>query len=131
MIPDDLVYTKDHEWLRIEGDEAIIGITDHAQKELGDIVFLELPEPGRTLGAGEEMGSVESVKAVSEIYSPVSGEVLDVNRSLTENPDSSATVNQDPYGNGWLVRVKLAEPEEVKELLNAASYRSYIDSAAD
>jgi glycine cleavage system H protein len=131
MVPDDLNYTKDHEWVRVDGGEAVIGITDHAQKELGDIVFLELPEPGRTLAAAEEMGSVESVKAVSEIYAPVSVEVLEANRALTEDPDSSAIVNQDPYGKGWLVRLKLSEPDQLKELMSAEAYRSYIESAAD
>jgi glycine cleavage system H protein len=131
MVPETLAYTKDHEWLRLEGDEGVVGITDHAQKELGDIVFLELPEPGRALSAGEEMGTVESVKAVSEIYSPVSGKVIDVNRALTEDPDSSATVNRDPYGEGWMVRILLSDPTEIEGLLDPAAYRRYLEEGAD
>ena len=131
MVPDGLLYTKDHEWIRVEGQEAVVGITSHAQSELGEIVFLDLPEPGRTVRAGEEFGTVESVKAVSEIYSPVSGEVTAVNRVLTENPDNSATVNKDPYGEGWLVRLRFSDPGEVKKLLDRASYEGYLTEAAD
>jgi glycine cleavage system H protein len=131
MVPDELLYTKDHEWIRVEGQEAVIGITNHAQNELGEIVFLDLPEPGRTVRAGEEFGTVESVKAVSEIYSPVSGEVTAVNRVLMENPDNSATVNKDPYGEGWLVRLRFSDPAEVKKLLDRASYEGYLTEAAD
>jgi len=131
MVPDELLYTKDHEWIRVEGQEAVIGITSHAQNELGEIVFLDLPEPGRTVRAGEEFGTVESVKAVSEIYSPVSGEVTAVNRVLMENPDNSATVNKDPYGEGWLVRLRFSDPAEVKKLLDRASYEGYLTEAAD
>jgi len=131
MVPDELLYTKDHEWIRVEGQEAVVGITNHAQNELGEIVFLDLPEPGRTVRAGEEFGTVESVKAVSEIYSPVSGEVTAVNRVLMENPDNSATVNKDPYGEGWLVRLRFSDPAEVKKLLDRASYEGYLTEAAD
>ena len=131
MVPDELLYTKDHEWIRVEGQEAVVGITNHAQNELGEIVFLDLPEPGRTVRAGEEFGTVESVKAVSEIYSPVSGEVTAVNRFLMENPDNSATVNKDPYGEGWLVRLRFSDPAEVKKLLDRASYEGYLTEAAD
>ncbi len=130
MVPDELLYTKDHEWIRVEGQEAVVGITNHAQNELGEIVFLDLPEPGRTVRAGEEFGTVESVKAVSEIYSPVSGEVTAVNRVLMENPDNSATVNKDPYGEGWLVRLRFSDPAEVKKLLDRASYEGYLTEAA-
>ena len=101
-----------------------------AQKELGDIVHLELPEAGRQLKAGEELGTVESVKAVSVIYCPVSGEVVDANRSLTEDPDRSALVNQDPYGEGWLVKIRLSDPAELEKLLNAADYQKFLDEAA-
>lgn len=124
MIPDDLLYTKTHEWVRLEDDEAVLGITHFAQSQLGDITFIELPKPGDTLSAGEEMGSVESVKAASEIYSPVNGEVMSVNDDLADTPE---VVNEDPYGEGWLVRVRLAggavaadgllSPEEYAELL--------------
>ena len=131
QFPESLLYTRDHEWLRVEGDRATVGITDHAQKELGDIVFLELPEPGRRLQAGEELGTVESVKAVSEIYSPVGGEVIEVNRALTEDPDRSAVVNQDPYGEGWLVKIRIADPAELEDLLRADAYRGYLEEAGD
>lgn len=131
MIPDNLKYTRDHEWVRVENGEAVVGITDHAQKELGDIVFLELPEPGRQLRAGDEMGTVESVKAVSEIFAPVSGEVVAVNGDLTENPDNAAVVNRDPYGAGWMVRIRVAPDADVSALLDAAGYRSYLEESGD
>jgi len=130
MVPDDLYYSKDHEWLRLEGEIGTLGITHHAQAELGDIVFLELPAAGRELRAGEELGTVESVKAVSEIYAPVSGEVVAVNTEIAANPDRSATVNQDPYGGGWLVRIRLFAPEEVAGLLTPQAYRAYLESGA-
>ena len=131
MIPEALYYTKDHEWLKLDGEEATIGITLHAQKELGDIVYLELPEVGRTLKAGEEFGTVESVKAVSELFSPVNGEVIAVNSALTEDPDSSATVNRDPYGEGWMIRLRLSDAGEVDGLLRSDGYRSYVEEAGD
>ncbi len=118
-VPGDLKYTKSHEWVRIEGDIATIGITDHAQSELGDIVFVDLPNEGRQLGVEEVFGSVESVKAVSDIYSPVSGEVVEANGTLGAQ---SELVNSDPYGQGWLIKVKLnGEPEG---LLSASEYEA-------
>ncbi|GAB4127982.1 MAG: glycine cleavage system protein GcvH [Fimbriimonadaceae bacterium] len=118
-VPGDLKYTKSHEWVRIEGDIATIGITDHAQSELGDIVFVDLPNEGRQLGVEEVFGSVESVKAVSDIYSPVSGEVVEANGTLGAQ---SELVNSDPYGQGWLIKVKLSgEPEG---LLSASEYEA-------
>ncbi len=131
MVPEALYYSKDHEWLRVEGGEVTIGITDFAQKELGDIVYLEFPEVGRELKTGEELGTVESVKAVSEIYAPVAGEVLEVNELLTADPDRSAVVNQDPYGEGWLVKLRMSNPEEVKTLLDAKGYESFLSEAAN
>ncbi len=108
-IPQDLLYTRTHEWARIEGDTATVGITDHAQEELGDVVFVELPQVGSSVEAGEPFGTIESVKAVSDLYSPVSGEVVDVNNTLEESPEK---VNEDPYGEGWLIRVRLSgEPD--------------------
>ena len=108
-IPQDLLYTRNHEWARIEGDTATVGITDHAQEELGDVVFVELPQVGSSVEAGEPFGTIESVKAVSDLYSPVSGEVVDVNNTLEESPEK---VNEDPYGEGWLIRVRLSgEPD--------------------
>jgi glycine cleavage system H protein len=118
-VPGDLKYTKSHEWVRIEGDTATIGITDHAQSELGDIVFVDLPNEGRQLGAEEVFGSVESVKAVSDIYCPVNGEVVEANGTLGAQ---SELVNSDPYGQGWLIKVKLnGEPEG---LLSASEYEA-------
>ena len=130
MIPETLKYTKDHEWVRVEDSEAVVGITEHAQKELGDIVFLELPKSGKALKAGEEMGTVESVKAVSEIYSPVTGEIVAANNALTENPDNAAIVNKDPYGEGWMIRIRVADAAELTDLLDAEGYRKYLDEAA-
>ena len=117
--PTQFRYTKDHEWVSLEGERAKVGITDHAQKELGDIVFVELPRVGTRLKKGETLGSVESVKAVSDIYAPVSGEVVEVNRGLESAPE---TANRDPHGAGWLVVLKMADPSETKGLLDAATY---------
>jgi glycine cleavage system H protein len=117
MYPAELKYTKDHEWVRLSGDQAHVGITDYAQKQLGDIVFLELPEVGRTLNKGEVFGTIESVKAVSELYSPVSGEVVDVNTSLTQRPEA---VNSDPH-NSWMIVLKVAG-DGAQDLLDSAAY---------
>jgi glycine cleavage system H protein len=123
MYPDNFHYTKEHEWVSVEGDVGTIGITDHAQQELGDIVYVDLPKVGAAAGQGKTIGSVESVKAVSDIYSPVSGEVLEINEALTEKPEK---LNEDPHGSAWLVKVRLSTPSEIKSLLSAADYRSYI-----
>ena len=123
MVPPDLRYTKDHEWVRVEGDEATVGITEYASGQLGDIVFVELPDAGRTLEQFATFGVVESVKAVSDLFAPVSGEVLATNEALTGSPE---LVNADPHGGGWMIRVKLAKPEEVDELLDAAAYDALI-----
>ncbi len=123
MIPRGLHYTKEHEWIRLEGEAGVVGITDHAQSSLGDITFVELPAPGKCYAAGETIGTVESVKTVSEIYSPVSCEILEVNSSLNDQPE---LVNTDPYDKGWMIRVKIRKPDEVKKLLNAADYESFI-----
>ena len=122
-VPDNLHYSKDHEWVRVEGDTAVIGITDHAQEELGDVVYVELPEAGRVLAADDVFGTVESVKAVSELYSPVSGEVVAVNDTLTGN---EATINESPYENAWMIRVRLKDPTEVSSLLDADGYKAEI-----
>ncbi len=122
MTPTDLLYTKEHEWLRIDGDTGVIGITDHAQKELGDIVYIELPKPGSTFESGEVFGSVESVKAVSELFIPVSGEVLEINDELGSAPER---VNADPYGTGWMIRVRPLNTEETGSLLSAEEYDEY------
>jgi glycine cleavage system H protein len=124
--PADLKYTKEHEWIKVEGDTGTIGITDHAQKALGDIVFVELPKPGATLTAGKSLGTVESVKAVSDIYAPASGTVTEVNQDLTATPEK---VNADPHG-AWMIKVKLSNPGEVKSLLSAVDYEKFVAEEA-
>src|SRR5690348_15043906 len=121
--PSNYRYTKEHEWVRAEGDVATVGITDYAQHELGDVVYVEMPKPGRKLNAGESFGTVESVKAVSDIYAPVSGEVTEVNSGLTENPE---LINKDPHGKAWLIKLKLDNPAEVNKLMDAAAYEAFI-----
>jgi glycine cleavage system H protein len=121
-IPENLHYSKDHEWVREEGDVAVIGITDYAQNSLGDVVYVELPKAGETFAANESFGSVESVKAVSEVFSPVSGSVVEVNDSLNDEPEK---VNSDPYGEGWMIRLKMQKPGEVHSLLTAAEYEDF------
>jgi glycine cleavage system H protein len=123
MVPTELRYTKDHEWVRIEGDSATVGITEYAANQLGDIVFVELPDPGRTLEQQATFGVVESVKAVSDLFCPVSGEVLEANAALTA---SAELVNADPYGDGWMIRLRIAKPEEIDGLLDAAAYDALI-----
>jgi glycine cleavage system H protein len=123
MYPDNYRYTKEHEWIAVQGDTGTIGITDHAQKELGDIVYVDLPKPAAKIEKGKSLGSVESVKAVSEIYAPVSGEVMEVNTSLADAPEK---LNEDPHGGAWLVKVRLGDPNELKQLLSASEYQEYI-----
>ena len=127
MYPQGYRYTKDHEWLAVEGDRGRVGITEYAQKQLGDVVFVELPEVGRTLAAGERFGTVESVKAVSELYAPVAGEVLEVNTPLADKPE---TINQDPHGAAWMIVVKLADPALAGSLLDAAAYEALVATEA-
>ncbi|HEX7331006.1 MAG TPA: glycine cleavage system protein GcvH [Pyrinomonadaceae bacterium] len=121
-VPEDLHYSKDHEWVRVEGGEAIIGITDYAQNSLGDVVYVELPKAGDEFAANEPFGSVESVKAVSEVFTPVAGAITQINESLADEPE---IVNTDPYGQGWMIRVKMANPSEVDSLLTAAEYEDF------
>jgi glycine cleavage system H protein len=121
--PEELHYTPSHEWVRIDGDVGTIGITDYAQKELGEIVYLELPEVGHVFNAGDEFGTVESVKAVSELFTPVSGEVVEVNKAAVAEP---GIVNDDPFGDGWLIKMKLTTDEEVGKLMTAEQYASYV-----
>jgi glycine cleavage system H protein len=123
MYPENFRYTKEHEWVLVNGDTGTIGITDHAQQELGDIVYVDLPKPGAKLEQGKSLGSVESVKAVSDVYSPVSGEVIEANGALADAPEK---LNEDPHGAAWLVKVKLATPAEVSGLMSAADYQAYI-----
>src|SRR4051812_7205271 len=123
MYPTNFRYTKEHEWVRVDGSIGVIGITDHAQKELGDIVYVDLPKIGAHVEKGKSMGSVESVKAVSDVYAPVSGEVTEVNESLTATPEN---LNEDPHGAAWLVKIRLSAPEEVQQLLSAEDYQTYV-----
>jgi len=122
-VPKDLKYTQDHEWIRVEGDLAFVGITDYAQSNLGDIVFLEIETVGETLAKSEAFGNIEAVKAVEELYMPVSGEVLEVNPALETSPE---VVNKDPYGEGWMIKIKISDTAEVSALLDADAYTSLI-----
>ena len=121
--PENLKYTKDHEWIQIDGDVGIVGITDYAQGELGDVVFVELPAAGRSLKAHETFGTIEAVKAVSDLYAPVSGEVVEINPELEKTPE---IVNKDPYGKGWMVKIKLTNPSEMAALLSVAAYKQSV-----
>lgn len=121
--PTQYRYSKDHEWIDVKGDIATVGITDYAQSELGDVVFVELPAAGKAVTSGKTFGSVESVKAVSDIYAPASGEVVESNGTLQQKPES---INTDPHGTGWLIKMKLANPAEVSSLMDAAAYEAYI-----
>jgi len=122
-VPEGQFYTKDHEWAKLEGRRARVGITDHAQRELTDVVYVELPAVGKAVKQGEEMGVVESVKAASEIYAPFSGTVVEVNKVLEDRPE---LVNQSPYGEGWMVLLEVANPDEAKDLMGAAAYRKHV-----
>jgi len=123
MVPEKLRYTKDHEWIRVEGDVGVVGITEHAQAELGDIVFVELPKIGAKLEQSASFGSVESVKAVSDVYSPVAGEVVEVNTALSDAPEK---VNEEPYGAGWIMKLKLSDAQQVEKLMTASEYDDYV-----
>ncbi len=121
--PEQFVYTKEHEWVDASGEMATVGITDHAQHELGDIVYVDLPKVGSTVEQGKSLGSVESVKAVSDIYSPITGEIVEINETLSAAPEK---LNEDPHGGAWLVKVKMSAPDEIKKLLSAGDYQNYI-----
>jgi glycine cleavage system H protein len=123
LIPEDLKYTQDHEWARLREAVVVVGLTDHAQRQLGDVVFVELPSVGDRFEAGEAFGSVESVKAVSEVYAPVTGQVTKVNEGLSDSPE---TINDEPYGNGWLIEIQMANASQATELLTATEYTAYI-----
>ena len=127
-VPENLHYSKDHEWVRVEGDTATVGITDHAQHALGDVVYVELPKVGDSFAAHEAFGSVESVKAVSELFCPVSGEVVEVNESLQ---DDAEKVNTDPYGDAWMIRLRVRDAGEVDKLLSAIEYEDFIKADAE
>jgi len=124
-IPENLKYTKDHEWIKVDGDTATVGITDYAQGELGDIVFVEIETEGENLEKEEVFGTVEAVKTVSDIFMPISGEVVEVNPKLEDSPE---IVNKDPYGEGWLIKVKLSDSSEVDDLLDASKYKEIIEA---
>jgi glycine cleavage system H protein len=127
-VPENLHYSKDHEWVRVEGDTVVVGITDHAQEQLGDVVYVELPKPGEEFAAHESFGSVESVKAVSEIFTPVSGKITEANDSLNDEPEK---VNNDPYGEGWMIKIKMSQSSEVDSLLNAAEYEDFTKAESE
>ncbi len=123
MVPKELRYTKDHEWVRLEDGKARVGITDHAQKSLGDIVFVELPAVGKYVKKGERVASVESVKAVGEVFAPLSGKVVEANQAVTTSPD---LINKDPYGQGWLFLLEISDPKEIQELLTPEAYEAHV-----
>jgi len=125
QVPDDLRYTDDHEWLRLEGDEGVVGITAYAAGELGDVVFVELPAPGTAFEAAQSFGVIESVKTASDLYSPLAGEVTEVNHELADRPE---LVNDDPYGEGWMIRLRLADPAATDGLKDAQAYRQLIEA---
>jgi len=124
MYPDDYFYTKDHEWLKKEGDEVLVGITDFAQKQLGDVVYVELPQPGAQVEFHQSLGVIESVKAVSDVYSPISGEIIEINKELNDSPE---LVNEDPHGKGWMVRIKIKDQSELEKLISLSEYEKYLE----
>lgn len=123
--PSDYLYSKDHEWVRVEGDTCVLGITDYAQEELGEIVFVDLPDAGDSFDKADEVGTIESVKAVAEVYTPVAGEVTEVNAALEEEPE---LVNEDPHGKGWLIKLRLASKDDLGELMSAEKYEEFVSS---
>ena len=125
MYPEDYKYSKDHEWIRIDDDVCVVGITDYAQDELGEVVFVEMPEPGQTFDAHDEIGSIESVKAVAEVYSPGTGEIVEVNEALEDAPEM---VNKDPHGEGWMIKIRYSSAEELGELMDVEAYQQFLDS---
>lgn len=128
MYPESYFYTKDHEWLKIEGDSATVGITDFAQKQLGDVVFVELPEVGTQLEAHQSLGVVESVKAVSDVYSPIAGQVTEVNQTLNDAPE---TLNEDPHGEGWIIKLKMDDASDAEKLMTVSDYEKYLEGLQD
>jgi glycine cleavage system H protein len=128
MYPSDYLYSRDHEWVRVEGDTCVLGITEYAQEELGEIVFVELPDVGQSFHTTEEVGTIESVKAVAEVFTPVSGEVVEVNGALEDEPE---LVNDDPHGDGWLVKLRITSRHELDELMSAEQYEEFIAGAED
>ncbi len=125
MYPSEYLYSREHEWVRVEDDVCVLGITDFAQKELGEVVFVELPEAGQMFNASDEIGTIESVKAVAEVYTPVAGEVIEINEALVDDPE---LVNEDPHGDGWLVKIRFSSASDLKSLMNAEQYTAYVAS---
>lgn len=123
MYPSDYLYSKEHEWVKVDEDVCLLGITEFAQKELGEVVFVELPEVGQVFDAGDEVGTIESVKAVAELYTPVAGEVVEVNERVTDDPE---VLNEDPHGDGWLLKVRFSSAGDLKSLMNAEQYEEYV-----
>lgn len=128
MYPDDFYYSKDHEWVKVEGEKAIVGITDFAQKQLGDVVYIELPQIGTQLEFHQSFGVIESVKAVSDMYSPVSGEVVEVNQELNNSPE---LVNEDPHGKGWIISLKIKDESELQKLMSETEYEKFLEGIED
>lgn len=128
MYPSDYLYSREHEWVRIEDDMFVLGITEFAQKELGEVVFVELPEVGQAFDTGDEIGTIESVKAVAEIYTPLAGEVVEVNEAVVDDPE---LLNDDPQGDGWLIKVRFSSADDLKSLMNAEQYEEYVKSGGE
>lgn len=125
MYPSDYLYTREHEWVRVEDDVCVLGITEFAQKELGEVVFVELPEVGQVFDTGDELGTIESVKAVAEIFTPVAGEVVEVNESVSDDPE---LLNEDPHGEGWLIKIRFSSASDLKDLMKTDQYEEYVQS---
>ncbi len=125
MYPSEYLYSREHEWVRVDDDVCILGITEFAQAELGEVVFVELPEVGQVFDTGDELGTIESVKAVAEVYTPVAGEVIEVNEAVTDDPE---LLNEDPHGEGWLIKLRFSSASDLKDLMNAEQYEEYVKS---
>ncbi|MBW8873371.1 MAG: glycine cleavage system protein GcvH [Acidobacteria bacterium] len=125
MYPSENLYSREHEWIRVEDDICVLGITEFAQAELGEVVFVELPETGQVFDTGDELGTIESVKAVAEVYTPVAGEVVEVNEAVTDDPE---LLNEDPHGEGWLIKLRFSSASDLKDLMNAEQYEEYVKS---
>jgi glycine cleavage system H protein len=125
MYPSDYLYSREHEWIRVDGDQCVLGITEFAQQELGEVVFVELPEVGQMVNANDELGTIESVKAVAEVFSPVAGEIVEVNDAVVDDPE---LLNDDPHGEGWLVKLRFSSADDLKALMNAEAYEEYVKS---
>ena len=125
MYPSEYLYSREHEWVRVDDDVCVLGITEYAQAELGEVVFVELPETGQVFDSGDELGTIESVKAVAEVYTPVAGEVIEVNEAVTDDPE---LLNEDPHGEGWLIKIRFSSASDLKDLMNAEKYEEYVKS---